>query len=60
MFYFKQSVEVEEEASDNKFNYIPDLHDKDSDSDHADDDMSSNDWVEKLYSDEKVTYLINQ
>ena len=59
MFYFKQSVEVEEEASDNESNYVPDLHDKDSDSDHADNDMYSNDWVEKLYSNEKVSYLNN-
>ena len=59
MFYFKQSIEVEEEASDNKSNYVPDLHDKDSDSDHVDDDTYSNDWAEKLYSDEKVSYLIN-
>ena len=59
MFYFKQSLEVEEEASNNESNYAPDLHDKDSDSDHVDNDTYSNDWVEKLYSDEKVSYLIN-
>ena len=59
MFSFKQSIEVEEEASDNESNYVPDLHDKDSDSDHADDDMYSNDWVEKLNGDEKVSYLNN-
>ena len=53
MFYFKQSIEVKEEASDNESNYVPDLDDKDSDSDHADDDTCSNDWVEKLYSDER-------
>ena len=53
MFYFKQSIDVEEEASDNKSNYVPDLHDKDSDSDHADDDMYSNDWVEKLNGDKR-------
>ena len=43
MFYFKQSIEVEEEASDNESNYVPD----------------SNDWVERLNSDEKVSYLNN-
>ena len=59
MFYFKQSVEVEEEASDNESNYIPDLHDKDSNSDHVDDDVYSNDWVERVNSDEKVSYLNN-
>ena len=59
MFNFKQSIEVEEEASDNESNYIPDLHDKDSNSDHADDDMYSNDWVERLNSDEMVSYLNN-
>ena len=53
MFYFKQSVEVEEEASDNESNYVPDLHDKDSNSDHVDNDMYSNDWVEKLNGDER-------
>ena len=26
MVYFKQSIEVEEDASDNESNYIPDLH----------------------------------
>ena len=57
--HFKQSVEVEEEASYNESNYVPDLHDKDSDSDHADDDVYSNDWVERLNSDEKVSYLNN-
>ena len=59
MFYFKQSIEVEEEASDNKSNYVPDLHDKDSHSDHVDNDMHSNDWVEKLNGDKKVSYLNN-
>ena len=53
MFYFKQSIEL----SDNDSNYVPDLHDKDSDSDHGDDETYSNDWVDKLHSDEKVSYL---